>query len=365
MKNSFLKIIIALVFCLAPFVVSASSTDNLAGYAWSSNVGWISFNCTNDSSCGTSSYGVNKDTSGYLVGYAWSPNVGWIQFGGLSGFPSSPNQNAQVVGGNLVGWAKVLSADGNGWDGWISLAGTGYGVSFSGSTFSGYAWGSEVMGWISFSGVINTIMSGTLTSSAPSCTIALGASACNVNLTWNVTYPGGPTTAITATGMTDYTSPSVSGGGQIAFTVPYSGRTFNLYNNAINLTSTTVTSSCVSGTGWDVGTAKCVVLPVNGSCSSPADHLNPCLQGTPSAISDNPSTWTWTCAGSNGGTTSPTCTQGKPIPTACSYPMKHYLCGDGNETTNTASEKTSPSRWTWTCGTNPCFERKSSGIIEN
>jgi hypothetical protein len=40
----------------------------------------------------------------------------------------------------------------DGWDGWISLNGDNYGVSFSSVTqrFSGYAWGSDVVGWINF-----------------------------------------------------------------------------------------------------------------------------------------------------------------------------------------------------------------------
>ena len=162
MKISFLKIIFVLVFgflFFSPFVVLASSTDNMSGWAWSSNIGWISMNCTNDNSCATSNYGVNKDANGNLVGYAWSSNIGWIQFGNLSGFPSgsgTQSQNANLNGNNLKGWVKALSADGNGWDGWISLSGSNpsYGVTLDQATnkFSGYTWGSEVVGWVSFSG---------------------------------------------------------------------------------------------------------------------------------------------------------------------------------------------------------------------
>ncbi len=73
----------------------------------------------------------------------------------------------------MTGWVKALSADGNGWDGWISLAGDGatwngsscvgandylgtnrcnYGVKLNLITgdFEGYAWGSDVVGWIDF-----------------------------------------------------------------------------------------------------------------------------------------------------------------------------------------------------------------------
>jgi len=135
--------------------VFAGTGQNISGYAWSDTIGWISFNCTNDNSCGTVDYGVNKNPDGTLVGYAWSSNIGWIQFGGLSGFPSGTGttaSNAQVVGSTLQGWARAISQDGLGWDGWISLSGSTptYGVSFSGTSFTGYAWGSNVVGWILF-----------------------------------------------------------------------------------------------------------------------------------------------------------------------------------------------------------------------
>lgn len=136
--------------------VFAGTEHNMTGYAWSSNIGWISFNCTNDNSCGTANYGVNKNGDGTLSGYAWSSTIGWIQFGGLAGFPSGSGttaSNATVNGSNqLVGWVRAISQDGIGWDGWISLSGTvpTYGVSFSGTSFAGYAWGSEVIGWVLF-----------------------------------------------------------------------------------------------------------------------------------------------------------------------------------------------------------------------
>lgn len=155
-KFLFIGILSLFIFTLAGTESAfAGSQHNMTGYAWSSNIGWVSFNCTNDSSCGTADYGVNKNGDGTLVGYAWSSNIGWIQFGGLSGFPSGSGttaSNATVSGSNLVGWARALSYDGAGWDGWISLTGTvpTYGVSFSGTTFTGYAWGSAVIGWLLF-----------------------------------------------------------------------------------------------------------------------------------------------------------------------------------------------------------------------
>lgn len=171
--------------------VSAGSTDNLSGYAWSSNVGWISFNCTNPGeNCGVSNYGVHIDESqrfssggvGGFSGWAWSSNVGWISFNRGEtrnppsddiGSGSGPIAQIDWVTGNVTGWARALAgcqtipgvpvgscsgsgaggASGN-WDGWIKLRSTvgepSYGVRLSGNNFSGYAWGGDVVGWIKF-----------------------------------------------------------------------------------------------------------------------------------------------------------------------------------------------------------------------
>lgn len=137
--------------------VNAGVSHNLSGYAWSDNVGWISFNCTDLSSCSTTDYGVGINSSdGNLFGYAWSPNIGWITFNQseLSGCPSGTCV-ANLSQNTLSGWAKALSSsdsESGGWDGWISLNGGNYGVTFDISTnkFSGYAWGSDVIGWVDF-----------------------------------------------------------------------------------------------------------------------------------------------------------------------------------------------------------------------
>ncbi|MFT5849565.1 MAG: hypothetical protein ACI9H6_000374 [Patiriisocius sp.] len=147
----------------------ASSDDvELAGWAWSANVGWISLNCSNTGSCGSSNHHVqiNGGSTKTATGYAWSANVGWIQLGGLSGFPSGGEYggNARVggIGGawQLEGWARAL-AHGDGWDGWISLSGTSpaYAVSFGNSgnmDSSAYAWGDDVVGWVNFDAVAFT-----------------------------------------------------------------------------------------------------------------------------------------------------------------------------------------------------------------
>ena len=137
---------------------SVSPVSYLKGYGWSSNIGWISFSSTNEASA-TPTYGVNVDSNGNLSGYAWSDNIGWISFNLTSGCPLSDPCQPKFIVNNLTGWAKALSADNNGWDGWISLSTKtdeliAYGPKLSGYTLSGYAWGSDVVGWIDFSEVI-------------------------------------------------------------------------------------------------------------------------------------------------------------------------------------------------------------------
>ena len=159
-------------------------------------------------------------TTGMFSGYAWSENIGWIKFGGLSAFPTGSGttpQNAQLeyldysgsgVGAtqaNIVGWARAcagtlngdcskMDSRSDGWDGWISLNGSsldgksGYGVSLKGDgvTLSGYAWGSDVIGWIDFTGVKlsavpNASVTVSFTNTKPIPSVLSGGS---VNIAW-------------------------------------------------------------------------------------------------------------------------------------------------------------------------------------
>ncbi|MFA5838803.1 MAG: hypothetical protein WC849_02600 [Candidatus Paceibacterota bacterium] len=139
---------------------AASESFNLAGWAWSDNIGWISFSCLNTNTCNTSNYRVSVGGNGDLSGYAWSDNIGWISFNqGDSGSCPIATCKAKLSGNEVMGWAKALSADYFGWDGWINLrrgSGPAFGVSFNSGTkkFGGYAWGSDVVGWINFNGVV-------------------------------------------------------------------------------------------------------------------------------------------------------------------------------------------------------------------
>ncbi|MEK7166658.1 MAG: hypothetical protein AAB874_07660, partial [Patescibacteria group bacterium] len=95
----------ALLFSVAPSIVKAKSED-VIGYAWSSNIGWIKFNTGMSNS-------VKYDTvSGNLSGYAWSNNIGWIKFDGLSSYPSGGTgtvAKAITSTGAVEGWARACA----------------------------------------------------------------------------------------------------------------------------------------------------------------------------------------------------------------------------------------------------------------
>mgnify|MGYP001285499920 CR=1 FL=1 len=157
----FFLVIFVLFLQIAVFltnITNAQTQSNVHGWAWSDNIGWISFNCANTSSCSDVDYGVYfSDTGGELSGHAWSDNIGWISFNedDLGGCPSG-SCKAKLAGNNFQGWAKALAGGGlesGDWDGWISLKGSNpsYGVTLNENSLESFAWGSEVVGWIDFS----------------------------------------------------------------------------------------------------------------------------------------------------------------------------------------------------------------------
>ncbi len=179
------------------YVHAAGGTD-VMGYLWSSSIGWISLSCANPAiSTGCSiPYQVTQDPgTGEWNGKAWSDTVGWLSFdpeitSDFSGLPVPPPALACPVGAigpceakmnanRLEGWARFQSANGS-WDGWVSLSSDSYmgsapSVSY-GSILSTLnitdavaagvggcpitlspggcgAWGSSIVGWLSFIGV--------------------------------------------------------------------------------------------------------------------------------------------------------------------------------------------------------------------
>ncbi len=99
----------------------------MSGQAWSNNYGWLDFSDDNVQSCWEVNQGETFDGPAKIL------------------FPT----------GKVVGWAKFLAGDDfpdDGWDGCVSFSGVDYGVSVDLVTgvVSGWAWGSDVVGWISF-----------------------------------------------------------------------------------------------------------------------------------------------------------------------------------------------------------------------
>jgi len=143
-----------------------AANQPLTGWAWSSNIGWISFNSTNSGAGGGGPYSVQLDNvSGVLSGYAWSSNVGWISFNhtdvvGCLPVPAngSCDPTVNITNGTTTGWARLIS-DGS----WIELSGANHwsntangGVTYSSDVapnsykFTGFAWEPNEMGWIDF-----------------------------------------------------------------------------------------------------------------------------------------------------------------------------------------------------------------------
>ena len=162
--GAFLSVLFFFIFGLGE--VKAGIEHNIWGWAWSGNIGWISFN--NTSGGGSINYGVHiaekNPTIGIFSGYAWSENIGWISFNrdDTGSPPGEPDYGTHIARinfqtGRVSGWARALNYGGD-WDGWIKLRkhdddwGEEYGVYINKSTgdFHGWAWGYDVIGWISF-----------------------------------------------------------------------------------------------------------------------------------------------------------------------------------------------------------------------
>ena len=241
-------------------VAESGTGENLSGYAWSDTIGWISMNCTNPATCGAHNYGVTVARDGALSGHAWSEHIGWISFNAadVAGCPNgscAPRLNRST--GVIEGWAKALgggTANSGGWDGFISLSGANYRVRVDQCDWSGYAWGSGVVGWVQFGGhagdVIGTgdaCMTNAVLN-APDCTIPPGQSTCTTDLTWSSNNAGTPNVKQGTTVISTAVDQGVPG-----HEVPISNgtHTFTLYDGATPLASDNATAACASGSTWD------------------------------------------------------------------------------------------------------------------
>ncbi len=153
-------------------ISSASASHNINGWAWSSNIGWVSFNCTNDSPpCVNSNYGVNVDLiTGHFSGYAWSSNVGWISFNEIGAPDYVFNANCATAGScsasnsctacynwtdsKVYGWGKIIAMGDNGWIKFNDAWANGVTIDQATNSFLGWAWNANDnesgIGWLSF-----------------------------------------------------------------------------------------------------------------------------------------------------------------------------------------------------------------------
>lgn len=308
--SAFFTIVLTSIFYFhffSPTHVEASATDNLSGYAWSENIGWISFNCTDTGTCATSPYGVTVSATGALSGYAWSENIGWVSFnaGDVSGCPSGTcAPSFDKISGNVTGWAKALSA-GGGWDGFISLSGINYGVSVSGCAWGGWAWGSDVVGWVSFGGANG----GTVTGTGNACkgnppTLTFGANPTSV-------YAGATSTLTwTVTGTADSCWASGAWTGWKAFSP-------GAHTEVVTVGSSTATYSIEC---WNSGASSGIQNAVVTVTAAPAPGLT--LSASPTTINlGGTSTLSWVVSGSADSCIATGAWSGNKSPTAGSYQL--------------------------------------------
>ena len=148
-----MKVATTLFFFLISFfsiqtTVLAGANDRFDGWAWSPNIGWVSFNCTNTNYCATVQYGVTLAGDGTsITGWAWSENIGWIDMSG-----ATFNKATGAITGTVSAVTGTIEADG--WDGLIYLSDTAPiaygGVVAMDDDVDGYAWGGTVVGWLSY-----------------------------------------------------------------------------------------------------------------------------------------------------------------------------------------------------------------------
>jgi hypothetical protein len=166
---------LSLVVVLSSFVANPSNAAEqsvaMSGWAWATvpghdpvaGLGWISFNSANPGVTGPA-HGVIVDTSsGDMSGTAWVLHGYTLSFNQADiddDCPvSNPSRNKCKPQYNknthaLSGWAKFqYEGDGGGWTGWLDLSPVTGSVVNGVVTFSGNAWGGDVAGNVSFTGV--------------------------------------------------------------------------------------------------------------------------------------------------------------------------------------------------------------------
>jgi hypothetical protein len=358
-------------------VFAATPNIELDGYAWSSNIGWISLNCKTGGIngadiCLTSSYRVTVNTTtNNVTGYAWSSNIGWIRFGGMgalvpnNSFPTGGGTtpgDAKVTGTfgdyTFTGWARAcagtLSPSGfcgnmnsrtDGWDGWISLDGTNYHVNAKGATgFQGtgsYAWGSDVVGWIDMSSYASWLFP-TAVINGNACPVPLGQSKCDTTVGWTITNA---TTPIVKNGSTQISKIAVVPSSPVTLTLN-TDTIIYAYDGVYQLASLLLQASdvkCVS---------PLIISSVDGTCQYPGPDITIRTDNSIVRSGDTVNV-SWTI--------SPT-----PLKNGVSCKVTGPISGTGNETGSRSADSsalTSKTAFTISC-TGPFGSESKSATVQ-
>ncbi|AKM77889.1 MAG: hypothetical protein UY31_C0016G0015 [Candidatus Wolfebacteria bacterium GW2011_GWE1_48_7] len=164
----------SVVSAAIPALTEPSADPFVRGWAWSSNIGWINFDCRDLGTCATSSYSTRLNlATGRVAGgpnehWAWSSTIGWIDTNPTAGYPEAPNHGLRVdiPTGVISGWMRACAGAANisdvppsctggsvdGWDGWIKVMDAkvtqrGY-IKNNAETDGGWMWGGDVIGWV-------------------------------------------------------------------------------------------------------------------------------------------------------------------------------------------------------------------------
>ncbi len=198
--------------------------------------------------------------------------------------------------------------------------------------------------------------SGTLTAqgSPVSSTVDTGSPTCNAPASCGNIASGSTTTKTvsTTTGTIAATTAQCPNGGTQPTTTTVT-QTYLCTNGALTAQGSPISSTV------DTGSASCNPAPTNGACGSSNEQTlastptNLCNTGTASAVSGS-GPWSWSCSGSNGGTTATCSAQLKPPPVNGACGSSSGMTLPSAPTTNlcstgTASTVSGTGPWSWSC----------------
>ncbi|MBX4198874.1 hypothetical protein KW800_01195 [Candidatus Parcubacteria bacterium] len=324
---------LSMVLFASPTRALAAAID-LSGYAWSENVGWISFKGP--------TYGVTlSNTTGLFSGHAWSENIGWISFQQADGTSCGGGALMNLATGAVSGWAKVLSTGAC-----VHLAGTGYAVAYTSATsrFSGYAWSDTDVGWIHFAGTNYAVVTDSTLTSDSTINVTVSPTSAGWTLykdgvqfatgvgngTATVTpSASGSSISITGGSVAGYDSPpdytnsqgggsslTLFGGETIGFTLTYTrafdytlsnGGTVTVEEGGTNQFGQVVIHEALTGTS---GASQAVSLSASGQPSGVSTAFSTC---TPGSKPNCDSTLTITVAPTTNPGTYPVTITGSPL----------------------------------------------------